>query len=731
MTRNPSNSMKRIIIPLLMAALLSAVSANAVPLNPNDFDSLGATPFTIDGTYTIDTSGDTPTLYDPNGNPVATGVVASGIAVFTFNDIVIGVGVNVVGLQNADSRPVALLSKGDIRIDGTINVSGADGAPYTGFGTNGGAGGAAGPGGGGGGGGGGGDGGSRRLPAGIGGAGGVGFANGSNGGNGVLATQAGPGGDGGNVVENGAGGGGSGNQPGGGGAFGGNGGNGYNGAFLGTGVGGTAYGDLAVALQGGSGGGGGGGTGGSGGGGGGGGGAVEIGGIGNVNVTGSALANGGISGAAIRAGGGGAGGGILVHGDAVILCDTSRLSATGGNGQFSGGGGGGGRIYLAANTISFPGDNLNDRVDVTGGSNVLTGQAAGAGVFTTQGTLSPQLLCNQPPVALCHDVTVSADANCSATASIDNGSSDPDGDTINVSQSPPGPYPLGQTSVTLTVTDSHGASSSCVAMVTVIDDTPPTISCPSQPVVAECTGNGQANVSFTVTATDTCDGPLTPTCTPASGSSFSVGSTTVNCSVADAAGNSVSCTFDVVVQDTQAPVFGPLADIPVVTATSVAGAVVSFACPNATDTCEGSIPGTCSPPSGSTFAPGQTTVNVSATDSHSNTGSGSFKVTVIYGWSGFLTPIPKQVFGAGSTIPIKFRLTGASAGIKNLVARGYWAPVNNNVAGAYTLIGTFKYDPNNANYVLNWSTKPKTTGTFRLKADLGDGVLRTVDVILK
>jgi hypothetical protein len=41
---------------------------------------------------------------------------------------------------------------------------------------------------------------------------------------------------------------------------------------------------------------------------------------------------------------------------------------------------------------------------------------------------------NNPPVAMCRNVTVSADANCSANVSIDNGSYDPDsGDTISVS----------------------------------------------------------------------------------------------------------------------------------------------------------------------------------------------------------------------------------------------------------------------------------------------------------
>jgi hypothetical protein len=81
-----------------------------------------------------------------------------------------------------------------------------------------------------------------------------------------------------------------------------------------------------------------------------------------------------------------------------------------------------------------------------------------------------------PPVALCKDVTAVADSYCSASASVDNGSYSPNGDPITLAQSPEGPYPLGATSVTLTATDSVGASSQCSGMVTVLDTTPPVIS---------------------------------------------------------------------------------------------------------------------------------------------------------------------------------------------------------------------------------------------------------------
>jgi len=83
---------------------------------------------------------------------------------------------------------------------------------------------------------------------------------------------------------------------------------------------------------------------------------------------------------------------------------------------------------------------------------------------------------NQPPVARCQNVTVPTELGvCTANASVNAGSSDPDGDPITLSQSPAGPYSLGTTNITLTVRDDEDASASCSATVTVVDQQPPTI----------------------------------------------------------------------------------------------------------------------------------------------------------------------------------------------------------------------------------------------------------------
>jgi choice-of-anchor C domain-containing protein len=158
---------------------------------------------------------------------------------------------------------------------------------------------------------------------------------------------------------------------------------------------------------------------------------------------------------------------------------------------------------------------------------------------------------NQPPDAICKNVTTNtAPGTCSANASVDNGSSDPDGDPITLSQSPAGPYGKGTTNVTLTVTDDKGASDFCTATVTVVDAEPPTITCPA-PQVVECTGAGSAVASFSATATDNCG--FASTSCPASGSSFPLGTTPVSCSASDDSNNSSSCSSSVTVVDTTAP----------------------------------------------------------------------------------------------------------------------------------------------------------------------------------
>lgn len=186
-------------------------------------------------------------------------------------------------------------------------------------------------------------------------------------------------------------------------------------------------------------------------------------------------------------------------------------------------------------------------------------------------------------------------------------------------------FPVGSTTVDCTAVDSNGNVGTAAFAVVVSDTTAPALSVPG-PITAEATSAAGAAVDFAVSATDLVDGPVMPSCSKLSGSTFPLGSTTVDCTVSDSHHNSRSASFDVVVADTTAPVLtvpGPLT----VNATSAAGAVVTYTA-TANDVVDGAVTPSCSTPSGSMFPLGSTTVTCTATDAHHNTSTASFVVNV-------------------------------------------------------------------------------------------------------
>jgi hypothetical protein len=184
-------------------------------------------------------------------------------------------------------------------------------------------------------------------------------------------------------------------------------------------------------------------------------------------------------------------------------------------------------------------------------------------------------------------------------------------------------FPLGTTTVNVTATDGSGLQVTGSFNVTVVDTTKPVLTLPAN-ITAEATSAAGAVVTFAPTATDTASTP-TIVSAPASGSTFPLGTTTVNVTATDGAGLQVTGSFNVTVIDTTKPVLTLPADI-TAGATSAAGAVVDFA---ATATDATSTPTiTYSKNPGTTFPIGATTVSVTATDAAGNQATGSFIVNV-------------------------------------------------------------------------------------------------------
>ena len=114
-----------------------------------------------------------------------------------------------------------------------------------------------------------------------------------------------------------------------------------------------------------------------------------------------------------------------------------------------------------------------------------------------------------------------------------------------------------------------------------------------------------------------------------------------------------------------------------------------------------------------------------------------------YSWSGVLSPINadgSSIFKLGSTVPVKFKLTGACDGRANVIAHLYLAKYSINIYGTELEtvpknkadVGiTFRSD-SSGNYSFNLDTSTLSRGTWLLRIDLGDGVPgRTVLISLK
>ncbi len=237
---------------------------------------------------------------------------------------------------------------------------------------------------------------------------------------------------------------------------------------------------------------------------------------------------------------------------------------------------------------------------------------------TTSGTFPVFVADLTPPVLhLPADITTaSTTVTYSVTANDD---LDPS-PTILCSPASGSTFPAGVTVVQCSATDNFANSSFGTFTVTVVTG-PPTLTLPSD-ITAEATSPAGAVVTYTATADE--NAPIV--CNPPSGSTFALGTTTVNCSATNVLNQTTTGSFHVTVVDTTPPTLTLPAAI-TAEATSPSGAAVTFTA-TATDLVDGTVTVHCTPASGSTFALGTATVQCTATDLHNNTASGSFTVTV-------------------------------------------------------------------------------------------------------
>ncbi|WP_299274548.1 HYR domain-containing protein [uncultured Psychroserpens sp.] len=241
---------------------------------------------------------------------------------------------------------------------------------------------------------------------------------------------------------------------------------------------------------------------------------------------------------------------------------------------------------------------------------------------------------NQNPVIDCpSDIVVDNELGQCGAAVVYNvsGTDNCPGETLTMlSGLPSGDvFPIGTTNVSYELVDASGNSVTCMFSVTVNDTETPTINCPSNIVTVNDAGTCSAIVNYTVTSGDNCPGvSVSQTSGLASGAAFPIGVTTNTFVITDASGNSETCSFDVVVNDTEAPTIDCPVDISVANDLGACSAVVNYAitgndnCPNYTIT---QIAGLAS---GEAFPIGITTNSFEIEDASGNITTCSFNVTV-------------------------------------------------------------------------------------------------------
>jgi gliding motility-associated-like protein len=259
-------------------------------------------------------------------------------------------------------------------------------------------------------------------------------------------------------------------------------------------------------------------------------------------------------------------------------------------------------------------------------------------------------------------------------------------------------FDVGTTSVIYKATDVNGNMATCTFTVTVVDMEDPEITCPANFTQDNDPGVCEATITLPapVDLSDNCLG-VTYTSTPASGSTFLLGTTTVTYEATDAAGRTASCTFEVTVADAEAPDITCPANISQDNDMDECSAVVMLPSATTDDLCSLPVTVTNDAPAGNEFPVGTTTVTYTATDDAGNTATCSITVTVNDTQEPIITNCPGNIMEA--TDP------GSCDAIVN-----WTAPTASDNCTA-TL--TASHDPGD--------TFPKGTTTVTYTAEDGDG----------
>ena len=248
-------------------------------------------------------------------------------------------------------------------------------------------------------------------------------------------------------------------------------------------------------------------------------------------------------------------------------------------------------------------------------------------LVTVQDTAAPVIVCPD-------DLTVAPDGGAGCTAVVpfavtafDN--CDQDIQLIGSAASND-TFSPGNTTVMFEALDDFNNSATCSFVITVLDDVPPTISCPDSILMSAAADTcGAFPVWSNVTAADDCTANVTATSAFQSGDFFGIGVTSVVYTAMDGAGNTATCSFTVTVTEAVPPIIlGCPLDRLIALPPGKCDTIVFWDIPIATDNCALDTFGADFAP-GSVFQAGTTVVTYTALDVAGNTTICTFSVVAL------------------------------------------------------------------------------------------------------